>query len=127
MYAVENKIRVASPYDLRDRRQELSVPIIAGTCHFLKTNVAGASRKGKLRRRDPLCAQPLEGTNRFLNSRRFEIVFNAIEKSIRPLASTESLFADSTNGGHRWAVIDTSIETPKFNRINLQGWLADAL
>ena len=52
-----------------------------------------------------------------------------MERAIRPIALNRknALFAGSDDGGERWAVIASLIETCKLNSIDPQAYLADII
>ena len=129
LYAVEKDIRGRSPDDRRAARQELSLPVVADLRHFLETNLARASKKGKLADAIRYALTRWTGLGRFLDDGRIEIDSNTVERVIRPLALNRknALFAGSDDGGDHWAVIATLIESAKLNGINPHTWLADTL
>lgn len=64
-----------------------------------------------------------------LDDGRVEIDSNIVERSIRRIALTRknALFAGSDGGGEHWATIASLGETPKFNDVDPQAYLADVI
>ena len=70
-----------------------------------------------------------DGLTVFLADGRVEVDNNTVERSIRPIAlgRKNSLFAGSSSGGERWAVLASLINTAKLHEIDPQTYLADVL
>lgn len=102
LYAIEKEIRGRSPDDRRIARQELSVPLVADLRHFLETNLARASKKGKLADAIRYALTRWTGLSRFLDDGRIEIDSNTVERSIRPLATRVSLCVPSSSVCKHW-------------------------
>jgi len=66
---------------------------------------------------------------RFLTDGRIELDTNSVERAIRPvtLGRKNHLFAGSDEGGNRWAMICSFIETAKMNGVEPYAYLQDIL
>jgi hypothetical protein len=82
-------------------------------------------RSAKVRRRGSLLGS--DQRNDILHG-RIEIDTDVVERTIRPIASSQknALFAGS-EGGSNWAIIASLIETAALNAANPHAWLADTL
>ena len=70
-----------------------------------------------------------DGLTVFLADGRVEVDNNTVERSIRPipLGRKNALFAGSSSGGERWAILASLINTAKLHEIDPQTYLADVL
>ena len=70
-----------------------------------------------------------KGLTVFLSDGRVEVDNNTVERSIRPipLGRKNALFAGSSGGGERWAVLASLVNTAKLHEIDPQTYLADVL
>ncbi|MBL4802207.1 MAG: transposase, partial [Emcibacter sp.] len=64
---------------------------------------------------------------RLITDGRIELDTNSVERAIRPvtLGRKNSLFAGSDEGGKRWAIISSFIETAKMNNVEPYTYLQD--
>lgn len=70
-----------------------------------------------------------DGFTSFLDDDRIRLANDAAERALRGFALGRNswLFARSSRGAERAALMATLIMTPKFNDIDPQAWLADVL
>lgn len=70
-----------------------------------------------------------DGLILFLEVGRIELVSNAVERTIRPIALNRknALFAGHDTGAQNWVMIASLIETCKWNAIDPHAWLAATL
>lgn len=75
------------------------------------------------------CAPFYLAIPRLLHDGRIELDTNPAERAIRPVAlgRKNHLFAGSDDGGNRWAVLCSLIETCKLNDVEPYAWLRDVL
>jgi transposase len=129
LYAVEKDIRGRNADERRAVRQDRSRPIIDGLEPWLRTKLTLISQKTKLAEAIRYALSRWDGLTRFLDDGRIEIDYNAVERSIRPIALNRknALFAGSDGGAEHWAVVASLIETCKLNDIDPQAYLTDVI
>jgi hypothetical protein len=90
LYTIESEIRGRSVDERRALRQEESRPILDELEPWLRTKLGLISQKTKLAEAIRYALSRWEGLTRFLDDGRIEIDSNVVERSIRPIAMTDS-------------------------------------
>ena len=97
LYAVEKDIRGRNADERRAVRQDRSRPIIDGLEPWLRAKLALISQKTKLAEAIRYALSRWDGLTYFLDDGRIEIDSNVVERSIRPIAMTDSLCTSSSS------------------------------
>lgn len=129
LYCVEKDIRGLSPDVRRAAREERSKPVIEVFEVWLTINRARVSGKSPIGEALKYIAKYWDGLILFLEDGRIELVSNAVERTIRPIALNRknALFAGHDAGAQNWAMIASLIETCKLNGVDPHAWLAATL
>jgi hypothetical protein len=129
LYAIERDVRGRSPQERRAARQQRTRPLLEELELWLRDKLALISQKTRLAEGVRYALSRWEGLMRFLDDGRIEIDFNAVERSIRPIALNRknALFAGSDGGGENWAIIASLVETSKLCGVDPHSYLADTL
>jgi len=129
LYRIEKDLH-GLPADQRHAaRQDRSKPITDAFELWLAQNRARVSAKSPTGEALKYIAKYWEGLCRFLDDGRIELVSNAVERTIRPIALNRknALFAGHDAGAQNWAAIASLIETCKLNGIEPHGYLSGVL
>jgi transposase len=97
LYGVEKDIRGRSNDERHAVRQDRSRPIINDLEPWLRAKLALISQKTKLAEAIRYALSRWDGLTRFLDDGRIEIDSNVVERSIRPIAMTESFYTSSSS------------------------------
>ena len=90
LYAIEADIRGRSAEERRQVRQQRTKPLIDALRLWLEAQLATVSGKSTIAGAIRYVLSRWEGLTRFLVDGRIEIDSNVVERSIRPIAMTES-------------------------------------
>lgn len=105
LYAVEKDVRGRSPEERQIVRSLKSRPLIDALEPWLRAKLGLISQKGKLATAIRYALSRWEGLTRFIDDGRIELDNNTVERSIRPIATNESLCAPSSSICKHWNLI----------------------
>src|ERR1700675_4100688 len=91
IYAIEKVIRGRSADERRAVRQERSKPLVLSLKAWLEQQLARVSAKATIAEHIRYALNHWDGLTRFLGDGRIELDTNIVERSIRPIAMTDSL------------------------------------
>jgi len=91
LYAIEAEIRGRSADERRAVRQEKTRPLVDGMKTWMEAQLTTVSQKSTIAEAFRYALTRWSGLTRFLNDGRIEIDSNAVERTIRPLATARSL------------------------------------
>ncbi|WP_234908562.1 IS66 family transposase, partial [Rhizobium rhizogenes] len=97
LYRIEDKLRGLSPEARLAGRQERSAPLIADMRTWLTHHRARVAGKSPLGEALAYIAKYWDGLQLFLTDGRIEIDNNTVERTIRPIAMTDSYYTSSSN------------------------------
>ena len=97
LYAIEKTIRGRAADERRAVRQEKSKPLVLALKTWLEEQLARVSGKSVIAEAIRYGLNHWDGLTRFLEDGRIEIDTNAVERGIRPIAMTESLYTSSSS------------------------------
>jgi transposase len=129
LYAIEARVRGASP-DLRiAARREYSAPIVAALRPWLEKQLSMISASSRLATDIRYALDYWIGLTRFLEDGRLELDTNPVENAIRPVALTRknALFAGHEVGAENWALLASIVATCKLNGVDPVAYLAATL
>jgi len=129
VYAIEAQIRGRTAEQRIAVRQAETKPLMTALWSWLMERLAEISAKSSLAGAIRYTLNQWKGLTVFLSDGRVEVDNNTVERSIRPipLGRKNALFAGSSSGGERWAVLASLINTAKLHEIDPQTYLADVL
>ncbi|MDQ2765024.1 MAG: IS66 family transposase [Pseudomonadota bacterium] len=129
IYAIEAAIRGRTAEERVAVRQAETKPLMAALWSWLMERLGEISAKSSLAGAIRYALGHWEGLTVFLADGRVEVDSNIVERSIRPipLGRKNALFAGSREGGERWAILASLVNTAKLHDIDPQTYLADAL
>jgi len=129
VYAIEARIRGRAAEERVAVRQAETKPLMTALRSWLMERLAEISVKSSLAGAIRYTLNQWKGLTVFLSDGRVEVDNNTVERSIRPipLGRKNALFAGSSGGGERWAVLASLINTAKPHEIDPQTYLADVL
>nr|WP_309504601.1 transposase [uncultured Roseovarius sp.] len=115
--------------DDKVQRQARSAPLVAEFGDWLQAQRLRVSAKSRLGEKLTYIHRQWGGLQTFLYDGRVEIVSNAVENLIRPIALTRKnvLFAGHDEGGRTWARIASLIATAKINSVEPFAYLKATL
>lgn len=129
LYAIEAEVRGHVPEVRRAARQAKSKPLVEALFTWFEMQLTllprGAPTAAKIR----YALNHRTGLERFLNDGRLDMDNNVVERAIRPicLSRKNALFASGDDGGERWALIASLVETCKLNGVDPQRYFTDVL
>ncbi len=97
LYRIEDEIRGQTQDERRTVRQQKSRPIADSLAPRLRQQLALISQKTKLAEAIRYALSRWDGLTRFIDDGRIEIDSNTVERSIRPIASVDSLYPSSSS------------------------------
>ena len=97
LYAIEADIRGLAADERRQARQRRTKPLVDDLRLWLEAQLAAVSGKSTIAGAIRYALSRWEGLTRFLDDGRIEIDSNVVERSIRPIAMTESLCTPSSS------------------------------
>lgn len=129
LYAIEAEIRGRTAEERRTVRQMRSKPLVEDLKVWLMERLGELSGKSRLAEHIRYVVGHWEGLCIFLDDGRVEMDTNIIERPMRPQKNTakNALFAGSDEGGRRWAIVASLIETCKLNGVEPFAYLKDVL
>ena len=129
VYAIEARIRGRPAEERAAVRQAETKPLMTALWSWLMERLGEISVKSSLAGAIRYMLGHWAGLTVFLSDGRVEVDNNTVERSIRPipLGRKNALFAGSSSGGERWAVLASLINTCKLYAIDPQTYLADVL
>ncbi|TIP39120.1 IS66 family transposase, partial [Mesorhizobium sp.] len=99
LYRIEAELRGLDPEARLAGRQERSAPVVADMQTWFVHHRARVATKSPLGEALAYIAKYWDGLKLFLTDGRIEIDNNSVERTIRPIAKTDSLCTPSSNGG----------------------------
>jgi transposase len=129
LYAVEARVRGASPELRLAARREHSAPIVAALKPWLEKQLSMISSGSRLATDIRYALGHWTGLTRFLEDGRLELDTNPVENAIRPVALTRknALFAGHEVGAENWALLASIVATCKLNAVDPAAYLAATL
>ena len=129
LYAVEARVRGASPELRLAARREYSAPIVAALKPWLEKQLSMISSGSRLATDIRYALDYWTGLTRFLEDGRLELDTNPVENAIRPVALTRknALFAGHEAGAENWALLASIVATCKLNHVDPIAYLAATL
>lgn len=129
LYNVEARIRGKPPGDRVAWRHALSRPLVTGLREWLEAQLPQLAQNSKLAEAIRYALVRWIGLTRFLDDGHIELDTNPVERAIRPVAlgRKNHLFAGSDQGGKRWAILCSLVETAKLNHVEPYAYIADVL
>jgi transposase len=130
IYAVDAKIRGMSKTKRRAVRRVRAKPIVIALHNWLQQMLHKQfDRQSGLANAIRYTLNRWKALTRFLNDGAIELDTNSVERAIRPvtLGRKNHLFAGSQEGGKRWAIICSLIETAKMNGVEPYAYIHDIL
>jgi transposase len=128
LYAVERQVRGRPPPDRLAARQR-SRPLVDELRRWLDAQLPLVPGRSLLAEAIRYALARWPALTRFLDDGRIELDTNPVERAIRPvsLGRKNHLFAGSNEGGTRWAILCSLVETCKMNGVEPYAYLADVL
>nr|WP_245510779.1 transposase [Antarcticimicrobium sediminis] len=128
-YRIEAEIRSIGPGQQLSARQPRTAPLIIGFGEWRQNQRLRISAKSRLGEKLTYIHRQWDGLQTFLHDGRVEIVSNAVENLIRPIALTRknALFAGHDEGGRAWGRIASLIATAKVNDVEPFAYLKATL
>lgn len=119
LYRIEAEIRGMGPGQRLSARQTRTAPLVAEFGEWLQSQRRRISSKSRLGEKLAYIHRQWDGLQTFRHDGRVEIVSNAVENLIRPIALTRknALFAGREEGGRAWGRIASLIATAKINGV----------
>jgi transposase len=102
LYAIEAEIRGLTAAERQQARQRRSKPLIDAFKLWLEARLAAVSGKSTIAAAIRYALSRWEGLVRFLDDGRIDIDSNVVERSIRPIAMSESLCIPSSSICKHW-------------------------
>ncbi len=129
LFAIKREICSRSPKQRLTTRRQGLLPLLATLRSSLDTALIRISGHRSLAQVTRYATSRWETLNRFTTDGRLEMMNNAAERAIKPLAlgRRNYLIIGSDSGGEHWAVIASLIETCKLNGTNPHAYLTEAL
>lgn len=130
IYAVDAEVRGLSKTKRRAARRAHTRPLITALHEWLKQILFDQfDSSSPLAMAIKYALSRWKALTRFLTDGRIELDTNSVERAIRPvtLGRKNHLFAGSDEGGNRWAMICSFIETAKMNGVEPYAYLQDIL
>ena len=130
IYAIDAEVRGMSKTKRRAVRRARTKPIIIALHKWLQQVLQKQfDRQSGLVAAIRYTLHRWKALVRFLNDGAIELDTNSVERAIRPvtLGRKNHLFAGSHEGGKRWAVICSLIETAKMNGVEPYAYIHDIL
>lgn len=119
---------LAADRRLTERREHIA-PLVMALEEWMRAERTRLSRHAEVARAMDYMLKRWDAFTRFLDDGRICLSNNAAERALRGIALGRKawLFAGSTRGGERAAIMYTLIQTAKLNDVDPQAWLADVL
>jgi transposase len=129
IFAHEREINGATADERLAVRREHIAPLVGDLETWMRAERAKLSRHAEAAKAMDYMLRRWEAFTRFLEDGRICLTNNAAERALRGIALGRKawLFAGSTRGGERAAIMYTLIPTAKLNDVDPQAWLADVL
>jgi len=130
IYAVDATVRGMSKTKRRAARRAHTRPLVTALHEWLKQTLFDQfDSSSPLAMAIKYALSRWKALTRFLTDGRIELDTNSVERAIRPvtLGRKNHLFAGSNEGGNRWAMICSFIETAKMNGVEPYAYLQDIL
>jgi transposase len=129
LYAIEADVRGQSPAHRLAARRNRSKPVVEAMRLWFEEQLPLVPGRSTIAEAIRYALSRWDGLTRFLHDGRIELDTNPVERAIRPVAlgRKNHLFAGSDEGGHRWAVLCSLIESCKLNDVEPYAYLHDVL
>jgi transposase len=129
LYAIEEKINGKPPSERLAVRQVESRPLVEDLFTWLGVKLAQLPTNSPTAKAVRYLLAHRAGLELFLADGRIDLDTNAVERSIRGLVLSRknALFASGDDGGDRWAVLASLVETCKLNGVNTERYFTDVL
>jgi transposase len=105
LYAIESEIRGMSPERRCAVRQQKSKPLVLAFREWVETQLVRVSGKSPIAKALRYALRHWDGLVRFLDDGRIELDTNIVERAIRPVAATCSLYPSSSSAWKHWKLI----------------------
>ena len=129
IFEKERSINGVAPAQRLAQRQEHIAPLVNALEAWMRTERARLSRHAEVAKAMDYMLKRWVAFTCFLEDGRICLSNNAAERALRGIALGRKawLFAGSTRGGERAAIMYTLLQTAKLNNVDPQAWLADVL
>ena len=130
IYAIDAEVRGMSKTKRRAARRKRTKPIVIALHKWLQHILQNQfDHQSGLVVAIHYTLNRWKALTRFLNDGAIELDTNSVERAIRPvtLGRKNHLFAGSQEGGKRWAIICSLIETAKMNGVEPYAYIHDIL
>lgn len=119
---------LAADRRLTVRREQIE-PLVVALEEWMRAERSRLSRHAEVAKAMDYMLKRWAAFTRFLDDGRICLSNNAAERALRGIALGRKawLFAGSTRGGERAAIMYTLLQTAKLNDVDPQAWLADVL
>lgn len=123
LFAIERELAELNPRERKQKRQELSKPVLDDYLAWLET--VNALKASKLGEAITYSHNQKASLQVFLEDGRIELSNNRAENAIRPFVIGRKgwLFADTPKGANASAVVYSIVETAKANGLNVYAYL----
>ncbi len=129
LYAIERAIHGRSADERQAVREERSRPLVVDLKDWLEAQLQRLPPRGGLAEAIRYALSRWPALCRFLDDGRIDLDTNAVERAIRPVAlgRKNHLFAGSSGGAERWAIVASLLATAKLNGVEPYAYLKDVL
>ncbi len=129
LYEIEATIRGRPPDERLQVRQIYSLPLVEVMHAWLDLQLSRLPGRSRLAEAIRYTLGRWSALTRFLDDGRIDLDNNPVERAIRPIAlgRKNSLFAGSSGGAERWAIVASLVETAKLNGVEPYVWLRNTL
>jgi transposase len=129
IYAIDATVRGMSKTKRRAARRAKSSPLVTELYGWLQRQLCRLKESSTLAMAIKYALSRWNALTRFITDGSIELDTNSVERAIRPvtLGRKNHLFAGSNEGGNRWAIICSFIETAKMNGVEPYAYLQDIL
>jgi len=129
LYVIERDIRGRSAAERQGTRNTRSRPLVDAMKPWLEIQLHRVPPRGALAEAIRYALARWPALCRFLDDGRVELDTNAVERAIRPVAlgRKNHLFAGSSGGADRWAIVASLLATAKLNDVEPYAYLKDVL
>jgi hypothetical protein len=129
LYAIEAEVRGKPPDVRQAARQARSKPLVEALFTWFEAQLTRLPGSAPTAEKIRYALNHRAGLERFLDDGRLDMDNNVVERAIRPicLSRKNALFASGDDGGERWALIASLVETCKLNGVDPQRYFTDVL
>jgi transposase len=129
LYAIEEKINGKPPDQRLAVRTAESRPLVEQLFTWLEVKLGQLPTKSPTAKAVRYLLAHRSGLELFLTDGRIDLDTNAVERCIKGvvISRKNALFASGDDGGDRWAVLASLVETCKLNGVNTERYFTDVL